>query len=213
MNIPLYKKASEIEEEIMPVVINFIDKNFPTYTLALVKNYNKENPYTKHWQNAGVDIILLEIGKEVKEDIRKIYIDAKCHAKYEAPNIIYFELQVLDKHTRKEIHPPWTTISDVLEVEHQWIIFASRKRMILIKKLEFQKFKENHPDLVDVNKIDDHVDMDNPNVVKKNLSLHLAVENQYELFKEMNPAVYELDPFNHWKRIDIETQKYMKFIR
>lgn len=94
MTIPYYEKASKIEEEIMPVVINFIDKNFPTYTLALVKNYNKENPYTKHWQNAGVDIILLEIGKEVKEDIRKIYIDAKCHAKYDAPNIIYFELQV-----------------------------------------------------------------------------------------------------------------------
>ena len=144
---------------------------------------------------------------------KKIYIDAKCHAKYEAPNILYFELQVLDKYTRKEIHQPWTDINEILEVENQWIIFASRKRMILIKKLEFQKFKENHPDLVDVNKIDDHVDMDNPNVVKKNLSLHLADENQYELFKEMNTAVYELDPFNNWQMIDIETQKYMKFIR
>lgn len=143
---------------------------------------------------------------------KKIYIDAKCHAKYEAPNIIYFELQVLDRDTREELHPPWTDINEILEVENQWIIFASRKRMILIKKLEFQKFKENHPDLVDVNKIDDHVDMDNPNVVKKNLSLHLADENQYELFKEMNPAVYELDPFNHWQMIDINTQKYMKFI-
>jgi hypothetical protein len=161
----------------------------------------------------GVDLLLFSWKKEHMKDNKKIYIDAKCHAKYEAPNIIYFELQVLDKHTRKEIHPPWTTISDVLEIENQWILFASRKRMILIKKLEFQKFKENHTDLVDVNKIDDYIDMDNPNVVKKNLSLHLADENQYKLFKEMNPTVYELDTFNHWQMIDINTQKYMKFIR
>lgn len=161
----------------------------------------------------GVDLLLFSWKKEHMKNNKKIYIDAKCHAKYEAPNILYFELKVLDRHTRKELHPPWTDISEILEVENQWIIFASRKRMILIKKLEFQKFKEKHPDLVDVNKIDDYIDMDNLNVVKKNLSLYLGDVKQYELFKEMNPVVYELDKNNHWNRIDINTQKYMKFIR
>ena len=161
----------------------------------------------------GVDLLLFSWKKEHMKNNKKIYIDAKCHAKYEAPNILYFELQVLDRHTRKELHQSWTNISEILEVENQWIIFASRKRMILIKKLEFQKFKEKHPNLVDVNKIDDYIDMDNPNVVKKNLSLYLGDVKQYELFKEMNPVVYELDKYNHWNRIDINTQKYMKFTR
>lgn len=118
----------------------------------------------------------------------------------------------MDRYTREELHPPWTTISEKLKIENQWILFASRKRMIMIKKLEFQKFKERHPELVDVNKIEDYIDMDNPDVVKKNLSLHLGKQDQYKLFKEMNPVVYELY-YDRWGRINIDTQRYMKFIR
>ena len=55
MNIPLYKKASEI----MPVVISFIEEKFPSYGIMPVKNYDKKNPYTKHWQDARSRFIII----------------------------------------------------------------------------------------------------------------------------------------------------------
>ena len=59
MNIPLYKKASEIESEIMPIVISFIEEKFPSYGIMPVKNYDKKNPYTKHWQDVRSRFIII----------------------------------------------------------------------------------------------------------------------------------------------------------
>lgn len=213
MTIEFYPKASEAEELIMPIVISFIENKFPIYGILPVKNYDKKNTYTKHWQDAGVDLLLFSWKKEHMKNKEFLYIDAKCHAKYQAPAILYFELQVLDRYTRKELHSPWTDISEILEKGRQWILFASRKRMILIKKLEFQKFKEKHPKLVDVDKIDDYIDMDHPDVVKKNFSLNLRDSKEFELFKEMDPIVYELDNHNHWTKVNITNYWYLNFIK
>lgn len=55
----MYEKASEIESEIMPIVISFIDEKFPSYGIMPVKNYDKKNPYTKHWQDVRSRLIII----------------------------------------------------------------------------------------------------------------------------------------------------------
>lgn len=59
LNIAVYEKASEIESEIMSIVISFIDGKFPSYGIMPVKNYDKKNQYTKHWQDARSRLIII----------------------------------------------------------------------------------------------------------------------------------------------------------
>lgn len=202
-----YKSAAKDEKEIMPVALNFVQSTFKNYMALEIPNYTDEQDQSKAYQNAGIDIMLLD-GNINPKDRKEIYIDVKC-SNCTKMTLITFELEVKDT-TGRPAPKPWAEYSEELPKDSQWILFASKERMILIQKKSIWSLKEKYPDLF--NNLEWIIDKDKSNLFKKNLLLKMQEPKEFAIIKELNPFIYELNN-SKWKLIKYKNMLYLPWVQ